>query len=121
MTTETIDAPVTQEEIDAIKAQVLAELTTNPQALAELMTKNAAVLTVQMPIPMSQMIEERAGEAGKANWARQVLADAVGFELKQAVKMKKTTNKHEVEARQKGNRAAIAEIIAKARAGEIDL
>jgi cytochrome P450 len=117
----TADAPISQAEIDAVKEQLLANVN-----LDELKGKNSAVLTVMMPLPLRVMIDEAArntdgSEGSAADWARQLFATQLDYTLPTKTEVKSKRNKRDVEVQQKAQRAMVAELIERARKGEIDL
>jgi cytochrome P450 len=120
---ETEAQPITQEEIEAVKARLLETVN-----IDELKTKNSAVLTVMMPLPLRVLIDQAAdaeaggeGKGSAADWARRVFADALGYNLPVKSETKVKKNKRDAEVQQRAQRAMVADLIEKARRGEIDL
>jgi hypothetical protein len=120
-TEERVDAPITQEEIDAVKTQLLSNVN-----LDELKGKNSAVLTVMMPLPLRVMIDEACkredgSDGSAADWARSLFADKLGYTLPVKTETRKKRNQRDVRIQQQAQRAMVAELIEQARRGEIDL
>lgn len=117
------DAPISKEEVEAVRAQLLAA---NPGLLDELKGKNSAVLTVMMPLALRVMIDEAARKAdgtdgSAADWARELFASQLNFTLPTKSEQKSKTNKRDVKVQQQAQRAMVAELIERARKGEINL
>lgn len=115
------DAPITQAEIDAVKAQLLSNVN-----MDELRSKNSAVLTVMMPLPLRVMIDEACKntdgtEGSAADWARQLFADTLNYTLPTKTETRKKRSDRDVKLQQQAQRAMVAELIERARKGEIDL
>ena len=116
-----VNTPITQAEIDAVKEQLLSNVN-----LEELKGKNSAVLTCMMPLPLRFLIDEACknadgSEGSAADWARQVFAERLGYILPTKTEQKSKRNKRDVEVQQKAQRAMVAELLDRARRGEIDL
>ena len=115
------DAPISQEEIDAVKATLLDNVN-----LDELKTKNSAVLTVMMPLPLRVMIDEASknpdgSDGSAADWARNLFAEQLDYTLPVKTETRKKRNQRDVKVQQQAQRAMVAELIERARRGEIDL
>ena len=111
--------PISDEEIAAAKESLRATVD-----IEELKRKNSAVLTTMMPPVLRVMIDEAAKTAGvsAADWARTLFAETLGFDLPQTEpKAKKARNERDVKVKQAAQRSLVADIIAQARAGQIDL
>ena len=115
------NAPISQEEIDQVKEQLLSNVN-----IDELKTKNSAVLTVMMPLPLRVMIDEASknpdgSDGSAADWARNLFAEQLNYTLPVKTETRKKRNQRDVKVQQQAQRAMVAELIERARRGEIDL
>ena len=126
MTNEVMDAPISEAEIEAVKAQLLASGALN---IEDLKNKNSAVLTTMLPPALSFMLEEAAktagsdgGDIGKAAYVRNLIAEHFGYALPVgAQKESRKQDKRAVAVKAAATRSAVADLIARARAGEVQL
>ena len=120
MVSETV--AITQDEIDAAKAEMLQRITNDPQALADLKTKNTAVITTMLPALLRAQVDEAAGDMGAAEWARRLIARELGYELPvKAGRSKVTKDARAEEIKAKGTRAAYADLLERVRSGALEL
>ena len=125
MVTETTSAAdqITPEEIEAAKAAMQSDPNFNQD---ELMRKNSAVLTVMMPLPLRVLIDQAAvnpdgTEGSAADWVRQLLAERLNYTLPTKGTGRAKKDKRSIEIQQRAQRSMVAELIEKARKGEISL
>lgn len=132
MVTETqtsVAGAITQEEIEAAKAAMQQDPNFNQD---ELIRKNSAVLTVMMPLPLRVLIDQAALEQAKqtdptategsaADFVRGLLAERLNYTLPTKGTGRVKKDKRSQDVQKAAQRSMVADLIEKARRGEINL
>lgn len=138
MVNETAALPITQEEIDAAKSEMLAKTLGDQSALQDLRTKNTAVITTMLPALLRAQLDEAAshvggtiGEDGRlaggedigaAEYVRRLIARDQNYELPaKAARSRVTKDPRAEEVKNKATRAMYADLLSKVREGSIEL